>query len=113
MDLPERVLVHRVSSRVGPTRLTFSPYSHEQLAVIIKNRLGASAVFQEEAIELCARKVEDLIIFFVGLIPISHDSNHVRSLHLQETLVAPSTFAEELSNWLDLAWFVVGGRVFR
>ncbi|KAA0183340.1 hypothetical protein HAZT_HAZT001042 [Hyalella azteca] len=33
MDLPERVLVARVSSRLGLTRTTFHPYTHHQLQV--------------------------------------------------------------------------------
>ena len=57
MDLPERVLVNRVSSRLGLTRITFAPYTREQLTTIIHNRLDGQAVFQSEAIELCARKV--------------------------------------------------------
>ena len=57
MDLPERLLAHRVSSRLGLTRITFAPYTHEQLATIIRNRLGNSAVFHNDAIELCSRKV--------------------------------------------------------
>ena len=31
MDLPERIMMNRVSSRLGLTRLTFSPYTHDQL----------------------------------------------------------------------------------
>ena len=58
MDLPERVLVNRVSSRLGLTRITFAPYTREQLTAIIHNRLDGQAVFQSEAIELCARKVK-------------------------------------------------------
>lgn len=41
MDLPERVLHHRVASRLGFNRLAFSPYSHEQLATIVNARLGS------------------------------------------------------------------------
>ncbi|VEL34382.1 unnamed protein product [Protopolystoma xenopodis] len=42
MDLPERMLHHRVASRLGLTRLPFVPYSHEQLASIVRVRLLAS-----------------------------------------------------------------------
>lgn len=33
MDLPERVMLTRVSSRLGLTRITFQPYTHMQLQV--------------------------------------------------------------------------------
>ena len=33
MDLPERVMMKRVSSRLGLTRVVFQPYSHVQLKV--------------------------------------------------------------------------------
>lgn len=40
MDLPERLLHHRVASRLGLNRLPFAPYSHEQLALIVRSHLG-------------------------------------------------------------------------
>ncbi|VDM33376.1 unnamed protein product, partial [Hydatigera taeniaeformis] len=59
MDLPERVLHHRVASRLGSSRLAFAPYSHAQLATIVNARLGSefSSAFDSKAIELAARKV--------------------------------------------------------
>jgi origin recognition complex subunit 1 len=57
MDLPERVLVHRVSSRIGLRRLTFQPYTREQLAEIVRTRLDGLDVFSADAIDLCSRKV--------------------------------------------------------
>ncbi|KER28896.1 hypothetical protein T265_04361 [Opisthorchis viverrini] len=59
MDLPERLLHPRVASRLGLTRLTFAPYSHEQLVHIVQSRLigSGSSSFQEKALELAARKV--------------------------------------------------------
>ncbi|KAL7059229.1 hypothetical protein AAHC03_013570 [Spirometra sp. Aus1] len=59
MDLPERLLHHRVASRLGLNRLPFAPYSHEQLAEIVRSRLGPalSSSFAPKAIELAARKV--------------------------------------------------------
>lgn len=38
MDLPERLLMNRVSSRMGLTRLTFQPYKVKQLQTIISSR---------------------------------------------------------------------------
>ena len=57
MDLPERVLVQRVSSRIGLQRLTFSPYTRDQLATIVRHRLEGTDTFTGAAVELCARKV--------------------------------------------------------
>jgi Cdc6-like AAA superfamily ATPase len=57
MDLPERMLSAKVSSRLGLTRINFSPYTHHQLQDIIASRLRESQAFDLDAIELCARKV--------------------------------------------------------
>ncbi|XP_015586652.1 origin recognition complex subunit 1 isoform X2 [Cephus cinctus] len=57
MDLPERVLMGRVTSRLGLTRLTFQPYNHKQLQEIVITRLKDSNAFRSEAIQLVARKV--------------------------------------------------------
>lgn len=57
MDLPERVLMSRVTSRLGLTRLTFSPYDHIQLMEIVKTRLKDMEGFKPAAIQLVARKV--------------------------------------------------------
>ncbi|XP_046590361.1 origin recognition complex subunit 1 [Neodiprion lecontei] len=57
MDLPERVLMGRVTSRLGLTRLTFQPYTHKQLQEIVVTRLNDSNAFKSEAIQLVARKV--------------------------------------------------------
>eukprot|EP00045_Choanoeca_perplexa_P010300 m.103652 g.103652 ORF g.103652 m.103652 type:complete len:1030 (-) comp15228_c0_seq3:78-3167(-) len=57
MDLPERVMAHRVSSRLGLTRSTFSPYTREQLVEILKSRVEGVDAFDDSALELCSRKV--------------------------------------------------------
>ncbi|XP_051168045.1 origin recognition complex subunit 1-like [Leptopilina boulardi] len=57
MDLPERVLMKRITSRLGLTRLIFNSYNHIQLMEIIKTRLNDMKDFNLEAIELVARKV--------------------------------------------------------
>lgn len=57
MDLPERVLAHRVSSRLGLTRLTFPPYTRQQLVEILKARVQGSQAISSDALQLCARKV--------------------------------------------------------
>ncbi|KAG7200515.1 hypothetical protein KM043_001079 [Ampulex compressa] len=57
MDLPERVLMGRVTSRLGLTRLTFQPYNHKQLQEIVHTRLKEFNAFRSEAIQLVARKI--------------------------------------------------------
>lgn len=60
MDLPERVLMGKVTSRLGLTRLTFQPYSHKQLQEIVASRLAGIDAFSSDAIQLVARKVAAL-----------------------------------------------------
>lgn len=55
MDLPERALMGRVTSRLGLTRVSFQPYNHKQLQEIVVTRLKDSDVFKNEAIQLIAR----------------------------------------------------------
>ena len=57
MDLPERVLMGRVTSRLGLTRLTFQPYNFKQLQEIVMSRLKEFSGFRSEAVQLVARKV--------------------------------------------------------
>lgn len=57
MDLPERMLTNKVSSRLGLSRLAFHPYNHNQLIQIISSRLTGVVEFEVSAVELCARKV--------------------------------------------------------
>merc|ERR1712071_324222 len=57
MDLPERLLINRVASRMGLTRLTFQPYKVKQLQTIISSRLEDLVSFEPEAVEFIARKV--------------------------------------------------------
>ena len=59
MDLPERTLSNKISSRLGLTRITFPGYNHEQLMRIIQSRLeGVSGnIVDSEAIQFASRKV--------------------------------------------------------
>ncbi|KAI7833237.1 P-loop containing nucleoside triphosphate hydrolase protein [Kickxella alabastrina] len=57
MDLPERMLSHKVSSRLGLTRINFQPYTHLQLMTIVMSRLEGCLAFGSDAVELCARKI--------------------------------------------------------
>ncbi|KAF9428484.1 Origin recognition complex, subunit 1 [Podila epigama] len=57
MDLPERMLSNKVSSRMGLTRINFQPYTYQQLVEIVQSRLEGVKAFRREAIEFAARKV--------------------------------------------------------
>ncbi|XP_021056138.1 origin recognition complex subunit 1 [Mus pahari] len=60
MDLPERIMMNRVSSRLGLTRMSFQPYSHSQLKQILVSRLRNLKAFEDDAVQLVARKVAAL-----------------------------------------------------
>ncbi|KAI7861675.1 P-loop containing nucleoside triphosphate hydrolase protein [Spinellus fusiger] len=60
MDLPERMLSNKVSSRLGLTRLNFQSYNHEQLFKIVESRLQGIEAFEKEAVEFAARKVSSV-----------------------------------------------------
>uniref|UniRef100_A0A060TFZ7 Origin recognition complex subunit 1 n=1 Tax=Blastobotrys adeninivorans TaxID=409370 RepID=A0A060TFZ7_BLAAD len=59
MDLPERMLSNKISSRLGLTRIQFPGYSHTQLKEIIYSRLEGetSALVEKDAVEFAARKI--------------------------------------------------------
>ncbi|KAF2461009.1 P-loop containing nucleoside triphosphate hydrolase protein [Lineolata rhizophorae] len=59
MDLPERTLSNKISSRLGLTRITFPGYTHPQLMKIIESRLqnAPDQIIHPDAIQFAARKV--------------------------------------------------------
>ncbi|KAI0599300.1 ATPase [Biscogniauxia sp. FL1348] len=59
MDLPERTLSNKISSRLGLTRITFPGYNHEQLMRIIQSRLERvpGHVVEPDAVQFASRKV--------------------------------------------------------
>ncbi|KAH9523633.1 Origin recognition complex, subunit 1 [Bulinus truncatus] len=57
MDLPERMMMKRVASRLGLTRMTFQPYTFRQLEEIVISRMKGLKVFDSDAVQLAARKV--------------------------------------------------------
>lgn len=63
MDLPERLLTNKISSRLGLSRIQFTSYSYEQLSEIIKHRLeqlskqNDKLLIAKDAIEFASRKV--------------------------------------------------------
>ncbi|KAI8629304.1 P-loop containing nucleoside triphosphate hydrolase protein [Xylariaceae sp. FL1651] len=59
MDLPERTLSNKISSRLGLTRITFPGYNHEQLMKIIQSRLEVvpGCIVEPDAVQFASRKV--------------------------------------------------------
>ncbi|KAJ4290175.1 Origin recognition complex, subunit 1 [Collariella sp. IMI 366227] len=59
MDLPERTLSNKISSRLGLTRVTFAGYNHEQLMRIVQSRLEGvpGDIVDGDAVQFAARKV--------------------------------------------------------
>uniref|UniRef100_A0A8C4S274 Origin recognition complex subunit 1 n=1 Tax=Erpetoichthys calabaricus TaxID=27687 RepID=A0A8C4S274_ERPCA len=60
MDLPERIMINRVASRLGLTRMSFQPYTYKQLQQIITSRLNQIKAFEDDALQLVSRKVAAL-----------------------------------------------------
>ncbi|KAM0512208.1 hypothetical protein ACHAPE_009138 [Trichoderma viride] len=59
MDLPERTLSNKISSRLGLTRITFPGYNHDQLMKIIQSRLEGvpGNIVDADAVQFASRKV--------------------------------------------------------
>lgn len=59
MDLPERTLSNKISSRLGLTRITFPGYTHTQLMTIIQSRLEGlgQVIVDPDAVQFASRKV--------------------------------------------------------
>ncbi|KAF1989472.1 P-loop containing nucleoside triphosphate hydrolase protein [Aulographum hederae CBS 113979] len=59
MDLPERTLSNKISSRLGLYRITFKGYTHDQLMQIIKSRLAnvPGDLVHPDAVQFASRKV--------------------------------------------------------
>lgn len=59
MDLPERTLSNKISSRLGLTRITFPGYKHTDLMEIISTRLAnvPGNIVDPDAIQFASRKV--------------------------------------------------------
>ncbi|EAL90399.1 origin recognition complex subunit Orc1, putative [Aspergillus fumigatus Af293] len=59
MDLPERTLSNKISSRLGLTRITFPGYKHTDLMEIISTRLAnvPGNIVDADAIQFASRKV--------------------------------------------------------
>lgn len=55
MDLPERTLSNKISSRLGLTRIQFAPYNAQQLKTIIESRLSKNPIVQDKAVAYASK----------------------------------------------------------
>ncbi|CAO3631418.1 unnamed protein product [Cunninghamella blakesleeana] len=89
MDLPERMLNNKISSRMGLTRINFQAYTHQELYEIVVSRLHGIEAFESDAVEFAARKVS----------AVSGDARRAldicrRSVEIVEQRLAAATIAE-------------------
>ena len=57
MNLPEQVMMNKISSRLGLTRMNFQPYTFQELQEIVVCRLKELNIFDIDAIVFASRKV--------------------------------------------------------
>lgn len=50
-------MIKKLFSTQGPSRLTFEPYSHQQLQEILTSRVKGLKTFEPDVIQLAVRKV--------------------------------------------------------
>ncbi|TKR68574.1 hypothetical protein L596_024538 [Steinernema carpocapsae] len=60
LDLPERALSQRITSRVGFNRLVFQPYEFSQISSILLDRLKGTKCISKDAVLLASRKVASI-----------------------------------------------------
>ncbi|XP_022668905.1 origin recognition complex subunit 1-like [Varroa destructor] len=60
MDLPERMVMNKVASRMGLSRMTFQPYTFQELQEIVRARLDGLDLVDPDAVQLVSRKVAAL-----------------------------------------------------
>lgn len=56
LDLPETFMA-RISSRIGNTRLVFTPYTSSEIRTIINQRVNNAQIFDNQALEFISKKV--------------------------------------------------------
>jgi len=108
MDLPERVMINRVSSRIGLTRLNFSPYTHEQLTEIVAARLHGLSVFDKDAVNLVARKVSSLSGDARRALDICRRATEIAQRHHERHLAAAKSTKKKTKGTDESEASVVG-----
>ncbi|KAK4884953.1 hypothetical protein RN001_001224 [Aquatica leii] len=100
MDLPERLLMGRVTSRLGLTRLTFQAYTHKQLQEIVTKRLLGTDAFNPDAVQLVARKVASVSGDARRALDICRRAAEIAELEGRYTLVAMNHVNEALNSMI-------------
>lgn len=85
MDLPERIMMNRVVSRMGLTRMTFQPYTYKQLQEIVESRLKGIDAFQSDAVQLAARKVAAISGDARRALDICRRATEIAEVHARKT----------------------------
>lgn len=101
MDLPERILMGKVISRLGLTRLTFQPYSHKQLQEIVASRLSGLDSFNSDAIQLVARKVAALSGDARRALDICRRSSEIAEVDENKAFVAMTHVQQALNEMIS------------
>lgn len=93
MDLPERTLSNKISSRLGLTRITFPGYTHEQLQAIILSRLlyVPGQIVDPDALQFASRKVA----------AVSGDARRALDICRRAVEIAETDVAETLNPLLN------------
>jgi origin recognition complex subunit 1 len=84
MNLPEQVMMNKISSRLGLTRMTFQPYTHNELEEIVRLRCEELNIFEEDAIMFASRKVSS----------VSGDARRALEICRRATEIAENEFKE-------------------
>lgn len=100
MDLPERLLMGRVTSRLGLTRLTFQPYTHKQLQEIVMKRLIGTEAFNPDAVQLVARKVASVSGDARRALDICRRATEIAEKEGPETLISLKHVNEALESMI-------------
>lgn len=100
MDLPERLLMGRVTSRLGLTRLTFQAYTHKQLQEIVMKRLLGTNAFNPDAVQLVARKVASVSGDARRALDICRRAVEVAEMEGDDVLVAMQHVDEALNSMI-------------
>ncbi|CBZ53103.1 hypothetical protein NCLIV_028910 [Neospora caninum Liverpool] len=99
IDLPDRFLSSRCASRVGFGRLTFNPYTREQIEEILLARLQeCKHLFNEAAIKVCARKVAN---FFGDLRRALQVLRRALEMRQAEGVIHPADIAKAATDLFD------------
>ncbi|VDN34106.1 unnamed protein product, partial [Cylicostephanus goldi] len=106
LDLPERLLSQRVTSRIGAARICFQPYEFQEIERIIHDRLkGSTNAIDEAAVQIAARKIMriapeeaiSLLIFILQVAAVTGDLRKAMDLLRRAIEIAIEKGAKKLT----------------